>query len=106
HLEPSAALVKLGEVNMGDPAVLKDFIAWSKKNYPAKHYMLEFWSHGQGWRMQMLESRIAALQSRFNLMTTPTSTRPVSQAFGNSFRSVSPDDSSEDQLYMREVQDA
>ena len=38
-----------GERNMGDPATLRDFVTWSKTNYPADHYALYFWGHGWGW---------------------------------------------------------
>ncbi|MBI5931571.1 MAG: hypothetical protein HY862_19845 [Chloroflexi bacterium] len=40
----------LGEVDMGDPQSLVDFIEWSVQNYPAEHYMLVIGSHGGGWR--------------------------------------------------------
>jgi len=39
----------IGERNMGDPQTLKDFVAWSKTNYPADHYALYFWGHGWNW---------------------------------------------------------
>jgi hypothetical protein len=43
----------LGEsVDMGDPAVLTDFIKWGVKNYPAKKYVLVIWNHGSGWKFQ------------------------------------------------------
>jgi hypothetical protein len=41
---------ELGEVDMGDPQALVDFIEWSVTNYPAEHYMLVIGSHGGGWR--------------------------------------------------------
>jgi hypothetical protein len=41
---------ELGEVDMGDPQALYDFIEWSVTNYPAEHYMLVIGSHGGGWR--------------------------------------------------------
>jgi hypothetical protein len=40
---------KLGEVNTGDPACLLDFIKWGVGGYPAEHYLLILWNHGQGW---------------------------------------------------------
>lgn len=43
-------LEELGEVDMGDPQSLFDFIAWSAANFPAEHYMLIIGSHGGGWR--------------------------------------------------------
>jgi hypothetical protein len=39
----------LGETNTGDPRVLEDFIQWGVKNYPAQHYLLVVWNHGNGW---------------------------------------------------------
>ncbi|MCD6363131.1 MAG: choice-of-anchor D domain-containing protein [Synergistetes bacterium] len=38
------------EVDMGDPEVLKDFVSWAMSNYPANHYLLVIWNHGQGWK--------------------------------------------------------
>jgi hypothetical protein len=39
----------LGETNMGDPRVLEGFIKWGIKKYPAEHYLLVVWNHGNGW---------------------------------------------------------
>lgn len=38
------------EINMLDVNTLNDFIAFSKNNYPAKHYALLLWSHADGFR--------------------------------------------------------
>ncbi len=46
---PEAAVEDIGEVNMGDPATLADFIAWGVENYPAEHYALIIWDHGASW---------------------------------------------------------
>lgn len=40
----------LGEVNMGDPQTLLDFVTWSKTRYPASNYLLILWDHGSGFR--------------------------------------------------------
>lgn len=43
----------LGEVNMGDPATLLDFVQWGMKEAPADRYVLVFKGHGSGtisWR--------------------------------------------------------
>ncbi|NLG79359.1 MAG: hypothetical protein GX492_06005 [Firmicutes bacterium] len=37
------------EINMADPAELRDFVAWCMANYPAQHYVLVLWNHGDGW---------------------------------------------------------
>lgn len=44
-----AAVASLGAVNTGDPKCLSDFTQWGVKNYPADHYLLVLWNHGQGW---------------------------------------------------------
>lgn len=44
------AIEDLGEVNMGSPAILSDFITWGTVNYPATHYALILWDHGAGWK--------------------------------------------------------
>lgn len=41
-------VAKLGEVNMGDPRTLLDFMQWGARNYPAKHYALIINGHGSG----------------------------------------------------------
>jgi len=41
---------QLGEVNMGDPQTLADFLEWGISNYPANRYMVVLWNHGGGWR--------------------------------------------------------
>ena len=43
------AIAKLGETNMGDPAVLDDFVKWASERYPARRYALVLWNHGAGW---------------------------------------------------------
>ncbi|NRF37406.1 clostripain-related cysteine peptidase [Pedobacter foliorum] len=44
------SLEDLKETNMGDPVVLRNFINWGKEKYPAEHYLLVIWDHGDGWR--------------------------------------------------------
>ncbi len=41
---------ELGELNMGDPQTLQNFIAFCKTNYPSDHYSLMLWNHGGGAR--------------------------------------------------------
>jgi len=38
----------MGELNMGDPQTLADFIIWARENYPAQHYYLAIANHGRG----------------------------------------------------------
>ncbi len=43
------AVQSVGETNTGSPDALIDFIRWGVTNYPAEHYLLVLWNHGQGW---------------------------------------------------------
>ena len=38
----------IGEVNMGSPAALSNFVVWATTTYPAPHYALVIWDHGGG----------------------------------------------------------
>ena len=44
----SSMVQDLGEVNMGSPNSLENFIQWGKINYPANKYALILWDHGSG----------------------------------------------------------
>jgi len=38
-----------GQIDMGSPQTLIDFVTWARAAYPAKHYALFMWDHGWGW---------------------------------------------------------
>jgi hypothetical protein len=42
------AIQDLGDVDMGDPNALRDFVNWTINNYPANHLFLVLWDHGAG----------------------------------------------------------
>ncbi len=44
----SDVVENLGETNTGDPAVLRDFLLWGIRKYPAKRLMVVIWNHGGG----------------------------------------------------------
>ncbi|HSV31160.1 MAG TPA: clostripain-related cysteine peptidase [Atribacteraceae bacterium] len=46
----SPVLQELGEVNMGDPVTLVDFVRFATERFPARHYALVVWSHGSGFK--------------------------------------------------------
>jgi hypothetical protein len=56
----------LGETNMGDPRVLEDFIKWGAMNYPAQHYLLVVWNHGNGWNDENVY-RVARSTMKLNI---------------------------------------
>jgi hypothetical protein len=49
----SKVVEDLGELDMGDPAVLSDFLIWAHKNYPAERVALSMWNHGNSWRSNL-----------------------------------------------------
>lgn len=45
----STPVQTIGEVNMGDPATLVNFVTWASAAYPANHFVLILWDHGGDW---------------------------------------------------------
>lgn len=45
----SPVVQSLGEVDMGDPQTLVDFVTWAMQSYPAKKFALVMSDHGGGW---------------------------------------------------------
>ena len=45
----SAVVENLGQADMGDYRTLVEFVKWAAKNYPADHYFINVWNHGNGW---------------------------------------------------------
>jgi hypothetical protein len=43
-------LADLGEINTASGDTLRDFITFGVNNYPADHYSLVLWDHGNGWK--------------------------------------------------------
>lgn len=54
----SEVIARLGEANMGDPAVLADFLAWGITAYPANRYALVLGDFGGGWQGCCLDQSI------------------------------------------------
>ncbi|MBD3192984.1 MAG: PQQ-binding-like beta-propeller repeat protein [Candidatus Heimdallarchaeota archaeon] len=44
----SNLLIDYGELNMGDPTTLTNFLNYCFENYTADHYLLNLWDHGSG----------------------------------------------------------
>lgn len=45
----STLISDLGEINMGDPNELVNFVNWGISNYPEEYYMVVIWGDGDGW---------------------------------------------------------
>jgi hypothetical protein len=112
------------ELNMGKGDVLRDFITWAKTQYPAQHYILVIWDHGQGYRKVIPNT--SNNRSVFGRMVPPPPTHstpdgqspeqiklgdmvmadPFRSALGSPYRSASHDETDDDQLYNLEIQKA
>lgn len=118
----STPVMKIGEANMGDPKVLADFVSWSMQTYPAKKYALIIWDHGQGYRLllanhalsQDAKKLIGSIDESRGKIKIDTSQRtnvqisvgdPFRSISNSSFKSCSNDETSNDELYNREIQD-
>ncbi len=47
----SPVVEDMGLVDMGDYKNLVSFVKWGVEKYPAKHYMIAVWNHGNGWHL-------------------------------------------------------
>jgi hypothetical protein len=127
---PGRALSDIGEANMGDANTLANFVSWAKGSYPARRYMLTIWDHGQGWRgliPETLTARALMRASGNNAATVRSRRRgeeeerrpvaapgeislvlgsPFRSPSGGPYRSASQDETDEDELYNREIQDS
>ena len=78
----STMVQDLGEVNMGDPQNIVDFVRWAKNNYPAEHYALIIWNHGGGFRksISFLKNKDIALdETNSDVITMPELSSALSQ---------------------------
>jgi hypothetical protein len=129
HPLPAEATQDIGEADMGDPKVLSDFVKWARTNYPAQHYMLVIWDHGEGWRLfvaSLLNKQRAAVHSRALPLTDSAQAQiasaatlrhgygtadkngmsaPLTSAPADGYRSASNDETDNDVLYDREIED-
>ncbi len=52
----SPVLQDMGLVDMGSVEELISFVKWGMENYPAKHYFIDIWNHGNGWQKNALDT--------------------------------------------------
>jgi hypothetical protein len=72
-------LAKLGELDMAQASTLRDFVTYAAGAYPADHYALILWNHGQGWK-----SVKSILTDVDNGTLTPLSNQYVKEALAAS----------------------
>jgi cysteine peptidase C11 family protein len=128
--QPKNALADMGELNMGAPKTLEEFVRWGVSQYPAKHYFLILWDHGQGYRvflrsllarqrlllasrgletkdaLSSLRAASVQLRNASGVATEENRTAPFRSAPGDPYRSVSNDETDNNVLYNREVVEA
>ncbi|MCA9973155.1 MAG: hypothetical protein KC425_23210, partial [Anaerolineales bacterium] len=78
----SPTLADLGEINMGAPAALHDFIAWGVQTFPANRTALVLWDHGAGWQGLAFDDDDAAAAA--DHLTLPELTTAVSASLAQS----------------------
>lgn len=127
---PANALEDIGEADMGDGKVLADFVTWGMQKFAARHYMLVIWDHGQGWRLFVadllkrhrlvqgsrttiladdagsLRASSVLLRATEGVASQAGQTAPFRSAPGDAYRSVSNDETNQDVLYNRKIQDS
>jgi hypothetical protein len=88
----STLISDLGELSMGDPTTLTNFVNWARTNYPADYYLLVLWDHGDGWK-----TRSARIVQK-GPMTSIVKREPV--------KGVCYDDTDDDYLTMPDINTA
>jgi hypothetical protein len=89
---------------MGKPATLRQFVDWAKSTYPANHYMLVIWNHGQGWRFQMAASdSLRTLSTRGAGGEPQLANAPATTPAVGGYRAVSADGDTGSILFNSEV---
>ncbi len=75
----SEQLAELGEVNMGDPALLAAFLAGAAKKYPARRYGLILWDHGGGWSLMAIDHQAPGTEKGVDSLNLPELRQGIEQ---------------------------
>ena len=70
-------------IDMGSTQTLHDFITWGKANFPADHYCLIVWNHGNGWRRSLSNIDLSRAVSYDDEMGTSIQIWDLNQALGS-----------------------
>jgi len=62
HGEPERTPLH-GNVNMGDPKTVTEFVDWARGAYPAERTALVVWGHGGGWEDEVADERLGSRPS-------------------------------------------
>jgi hypothetical protein len=100
--------IDMGAADMGSVETLDSFVKWGKSSFPAEHYMLVIWDHGQGYRLEVASApdrSVGALT--MNLAGEMVSAIPMRQRSPGSlptYRSISSDEVTGNHLYNSDIQ--
>ena len=94
----------IGEVNMGDPQTLVDFVEWGMQTYPASRYAVVLWDHGSGWRArgEPPPSRLASVDE----CVPCTQDSPDCDMYGTACELDDGCSAEDDHLFMQELGNA
>ena len=84
----------LGEINMGDPQNLKDFLTWGVASFPANRTVLIMWNHGSGW-----SDYYASIAASYSYLQTSA----ISKSKEKPAKAICLDDTSDDELTLAEI---
>lgn len=91
----------LGELDMANPATLRNFVTWGMAEFPADHYLLVIWDHGTGWQLKSVAS--APLYKYVAMDNTSSTQMDVTQIPG-ALAGLKPDVLAFDACYMQELE--
>ncbi|MET0101330.1 MAG: clostripain-related cysteine peptidase [Sedimenticola sp.] len=80
----SEILQELGEINMGDPNTLRDFVSAALKRYPARHHALVLWDHGGGWQHMAIDHKAPGTEEGHDGLSLPEVGTALHQAMAAS----------------------
>ncbi len=90
------------KADMASAGNLAKFVDWGRTHYPAKHYALVIWDHGQGWRFKLALTHQDRAAGR--LPAPPHHLTATPPAVTGGFRSISSDDDTGHIMYNRDIQ--
>ena len=76
-------VAELGCVDTSSPQALADFIDWGVENFPAHHYMLVMWGHGNGADDEKLPAAVRPLHHPEDSMTAAQTRASLQMAAGD-----------------------
>lgn len=115
-LEPRSGggIEDLKDADMGSVEELRSFVKWGIENFPAEHYMLVIWNHGQGWRLDLASDTTRAPKDAITMtsepaeqimLATPRSKEEIAlQEPLPTYRAVSYDERSGNHLYNCDIE--